>query len=83
LDKEIIELDALVFQTRCLSARGFEDASAEFDALARDTGGKLACQADQCGLYRERYHIRTVDATRAINCKGSKRGKVVEVIVTN
>jgi DNA adenine methylase len=35
------------------------------------------------GLYQERYHIRTVEASRAINCKGNKRGKVAEVIVTN
>ena len=35
------------------------------------------------GLYRERYNIRTVEAARAINCKGSKRGKVTEVLVTN
>lgn len=35
------------------------------------------------GLYRERFHIRTVEASRAINCKADKRGKVSEVIVTN
>lgn len=34
-------------------------------------------------LYRDRYHIRTVEAIRAINCKADKRGKVAEVIVTN
>lgn len=34
-------------------------------------------------LYRERFNIRTVEATRAINCKADKRGKVAEVIVTN
>ncbi|MRR34058.1 DNA adenine methylase [bacterium] len=35
------------------------------------------------GLYQERFHIRTVEASRAINCKADKRGKVSEVIVTN
>jgi DNA adenine methylase len=35
------------------------------------------------GLYQEKYHIRRVEASRAINCKADKRGKVAEVIVTN
>jgi len=34
-------------------------------------------------LYKDKYHIRTVEASRAINCKADKRGKVAEVIVTN
>jgi DNA adenine methylase len=34
-------------------------------------------------LYQDKYHIRTVEASRAINCKADKRGKVAEVIVTN
>jgi len=34
-------------------------------------------------LYAERYNIRTVEASRAINCKGNGRGKVAEVIVSN
>lgn len=35
------------------------------------------------GLYQDKYHIRKVEASRAINCKADKRGKVAEVIVTN
>jgi DNA adenine methylase len=34
-------------------------------------------------LYQEKYHVRRVEASRAINCKAAKRGKVAEVIVTN
>jgi len=34
-------------------------------------------------LYKDRYHIRKVEAARAINCKAERRGKVPEVIVTN
>jgi DNA adenine methylase len=34
-------------------------------------------------LYQEKYHVRRVEASRAINCKADKRGKVAEVIVTN
>jgi DNA adenine methylase len=34
-------------------------------------------------LYKDKYHIRTVEASRAINCKADKRGKVAEVVVTN
>jgi len=34
-------------------------------------------------LYKDKYHIRKVEASRAINCKADKRGKVAEVIVTN
>ncbi|NMC74719.1 MAG: DNA adenine methylase [Geobacteraceae bacterium] len=34
-------------------------------------------------LYKDTFHIRTVEASRAINCKADKRGKVAEVIVTN
>jgi len=34
-------------------------------------------------LYQGKYHIRKVEASRAINCKADKRGKVAEVIVTN
>ena len=33
-------------------------------------------------LYRD-FHIQTVQARRAINCDGSKRGEVNEVVVTN
>ncbi|HEX5429556.1 MAG TPA: DNA adenine methylase [Patescibacteria group bacterium] len=34
------------------------------------------------GLYKN-YDIKVVDAIRAINCKGSGRGKVKEVLITN
>jgi len=34
-------------------------------------------------LYKDKFHIRTVEASRAINCKADGRGKVAEVIVTN
>jgi DNA adenine methylase len=34
-------------------------------------------------LYKDKYYIRKVEASRAINCKADKRGKVSEVIVTN
>lgn len=34
-------------------------------------------------LYQDKYHIRKVKASRAINCKADRRGKVAEVIVTN
>jgi len=34
-------------------------------------------------LYKDKYHIRKVEASRAINCKADRRGKVAEVIVTN
>lgn len=34
-------------------------------------------------LYQERYNVRRVEASRTINCKANKRGKVAEVIVTN
>jgi DNA adenine methylase len=33
-------------------------------------------------LYQN-FHISFVEATRAINSKGNKRGKIKEVIVTN
>lgn len=34
-------------------------------------------------LYRDKFNIRAVEASRAINCKADGRGKVTEVIVTN
>jgi len=34
-------------------------------------------------LYAQDYNIKTVKAIRAINCKGDKRGKINEIIVTN
>ena len=33
-------------------------------------------------LYKN-YTIKKVNAIRAINCKGDKRGKIKEVIITN
>jgi DNA adenine methylase len=33
-------------------------------------------------LYKE-FNVTTVDAARAINCKGNRRGKIKEVLITN
>lgn len=72
----------------------FDDSEQErlksFCDILSDSGKKVVVSNSDCkdgffdNLYSdERYKIRTVEARRVINCKGNRRGKINEIIITN
>jgi len=73
------------YTSRCFGERDQEELAAVVKAL--DARGCLIMLSNSDNelihkLYKQ-FHIETVYATRAINCKGDRRGRISELLVMN
>jgi DNA adenine methylase len=73
------------YTSRCFSERDQEELADAVAQLHRKGCYFMLSNSDNEVIHKlyKRYRIETVYATRAINCKGNKRGRISELLVMN